>query len=97
VRELDAKRCAGPNVWNCFQFAEAELAIGDFTEPKAAIRSTNDLDIRDSLLRRSVDELVASEDVFVVLPMAAEMAWEIQDPSLRVHALIALLGALKHA
>ena len=90
-------RCADKNVWNCFQFANAELAMGDFAEPRAAIHSIDDPDMRDQVLRRAVDVLVASRDISAIIPVAAEMAWEIQDPSERAHALIALLGALKRA
>jgi hypothetical protein len=50
--------CADKNVWNCFQFADAELAMGDFAEPRTAIDTIDDPDMRDHVLRRSVDVLL---------------------------------------
>jgi tetratricopeptide (TPR) repeat protein len=50
--------CADKNVWNCFQFADADLAMGDFAEPRTAIDTIDDPDMRDHVLRRSVDVLL---------------------------------------
>jgi tetratricopeptide (TPR) repeat protein len=94
ARQVD-KRCADQNIWNCWYFGDAELAIGDFAEPLAAIDSTRYPLGREMLLWRALDLLVQSPDLTATLPMAAEMAWQIQSPRERMEALISLLRALK--